>query len=162
MGEGQPERRQYPRAIVGCWTKGRVTDMYEVSLLNISLAGAMLEHVDTLRPGTILFLSFDLQGERANANFRVVWSEVHGTAIQPDGEQALIYHTGVEFPNPSEETRQVISDYLQSNTGNGTGSSAGEEELREHLLRELEELDGLVSGARRVLEEGTPPSNGEV
>lgn len=91
---------------------------------------------------------------RANADCRVVDSVVHGAAMQPDGERALIYHTGVEFLNLCEEARQSISHYIQSNTGNGNRSSAEEQQLREHLLRELEELDGLVDGARRVLEEG--------
>jgi hypothetical protein len=51
----------------------------------------------------------------------VIRSVVNRIELQPDGEQALIYHTGLEFLDLSEETRQVISDYIQSITENGSG-----------------------------------------
>jgi hypothetical protein len=34
--------------------------------------------------------------------------------VQPDGEQELIYQTGLQFVEPSDETLQVIGDYIQS------------------------------------------------
>ncbi len=155
--EEQGKRRQYPRVIVEGTIKGRVFAMYEASLLNISLGGALIENDNILCPGTIISLSLDLQGRRVNASSRVVRSAVHRIALQPDGERALIYQTGVEFLDASEETRQVISNYIQSITGNG--SSAGERGLREELLSELEELDRLLKAAWRTLKEGATPAD---
>ncbi len=162
MGEERQERRQDPRVVVGDKTKGRINGIGEVSVLNLSPGGALIEHAEIVRPNTIAHLVLTLAGRETRVPCRVVWSAIHRAEVQPDGEQELIFRTGVEFPNPSEETRQAISDYIQSNTGNGTRSSAGEPGLREHPLRELEEIDRLVNAARRALEEGTTPSNGAV
>lgn len=133
--------------------------MYEASLLNLSLGGALIEHVDILRLGTIISLSLDLQGREVSAKCCVVRSAVHRIALQPDGERALIYHTGMEFLDPSEETRQVISGYVQSIAREGNESSAEERRLREELLNELEGLHYLVNTAWRTLKEGTTPAD---
>jgi hypothetical protein len=158
MTEKQEIRRRYPRVIVGGKIKGRVFAMYEASLLNISLGGALIENGDVLCPGAIISLSLDLQGRRANVHCRVIRSAVHGTALQPGGERALIYHTGVEFLDPSEEMRQVISGYVQSIARERNESSA-ERRLREELLNELEGLHRLVNAAWRTLKEGTTPAD---
>ncbi len=159
MGQEQGGRRRYPRVILQRRTTGRVAATYELSLLNISLGGALLEHVDLIRPGTIIPLSVDLQGGRVSAKCCVVRSVVHRTVLLPDGERALIYHTGVEFLNPSEETQHVISDSTQSITGDGKGSNVEKRGLRGPILKELEELDRLLNAARRTLMEGTTPTD---
>ncbi|MFQ5803828.1 MAG: PilZ domain-containing protein [Candidatus Methylomirabilales bacterium] len=128
MGKKERERRHFPRVIVGCRTKGRVTAIYDASLVDISHGGVLIEHVQVVRPGTISSLDLDLYGKRLNLRCRVARSVVHRTEIQPDGEQTLIYHTGMEFVDLPEETRQVICHYIQSiiEDGNGAGDDLGE------------------------------------
>ena len=46
------ERRRHPRFVVGGKTKGRMTAIYDASLVDISLGGAMVEHAHIVRPGT--------------------------------------------------------------------------------------------------------------
>lgn len=67
---------------------------------------------------------------------RVVRSVINRVELQADGERALIYHTGLQFLGPSEETRQVITDYIQSITENGAGGEpplGGHDEDTPHL-----------------------------
>ena len=122
MEEGQRDRRQHPRftVVVGKAT-GRVTSVHDASLVDISFGGVLIEHSQVVRPGTTSSLDLDLEGRRLRLRCRVIRSVVNRIELQPDGEQALIYHTGLEFLDLSEETRQVISDYIQSITENGSG-----------------------------------------
>lgn len=119
MEQGQQKARQHPRFVVGGKTKGRVTAVHDASLVNISLGGALIEHAQVVRPGTTSSLELDLEGKKLSFKCRVVRSIVNRRETQPDGEQALIYHTGLEFLNLSEEMWQILNDYIQSVMENG-------------------------------------------
>lgn len=129
MGEGQRDRRQHRRFTVAGKATGRVTAVHDASLVDISFGGVLIEHSQVVRPGTTSSLDLDLEGKRLRLMCRVIRSVVNRIELQPDGEQALIYHTGLEFLDLSEETRQVISDYIQSITedGSGLGLPSGED-----------------------------------
>ena len=113
-GRKDSDRRQHARFVVGGWTKGRVTSIYDARILDISPGGSLIEHAHLVRPGTMSSLDLDLLGKRMSLKCRVARSVVHRSEVQPDGEQALIYRTGLEFLHPSDETRQVISDFIRS------------------------------------------------
>lgn len=113
-GRKDPDRRQHGRFVVGGGTKGRVTSIYDARILDISPGGSLIEHAHLVRPGTMSSLDLDLLGKRMSLKCRVARSVVHRSEVQPDGEQALIYRTGLEFLHPSDETRQVISDFIRS------------------------------------------------
>lgn len=97
MDEERPERRRYPRVLLGSDTKGQVNAFYDVVLVDISLGGAMIEHAEVVRPGTILELLLTLAGRAMRVRCRVVRSEIHRSEVQPDGEQLLIFRSGLEF-----------------------------------------------------------------
>ena len=42
---------------------------------------------------------------------------VHGSEVQPDGERDLIYRTGLEFLDPSEDSLRLIGEYIDSLRG---------------------------------------------
>jgi len=107
------DRRQYARFVVGGRTKGRVTAIYDAQILDISPGGSLIEHSQVVRPGTLSCLDLDLLGKRMSLKCRVARSVVHRTEIQPDGDKELIYHTGLEFLDRSDETRKMIIDYIQ-------------------------------------------------
>ncbi len=108
------DRRQYARFAVAGRTKGRVTAAYDAYLIDISLGGALIEHAQVVRPGTISSLDLELHGKRVSLRCRVIRSVVHRPEVQPDGERELIYRTALQFLEPSDETRQVIGDYIRS------------------------------------------------
>lgn len=112
-------RRKHPRFVAKGETKGRVAAVSDAVLLNISLGGALIEHVGVVRPGTPSSLELDLHGKRIRLRCRVARSVGNRIEVQPDGEQELIYHTGLQFVEPSDETLQVIGDYIQSLSNEG-------------------------------------------
>jgi len=112
-------RRKHPRFVAKEGAKGRVASVWDAVLLNISLGGALIEHANVVRPGTPSSLELDLQGKRIRLRCRVVRSVADRIEVQPDGEQEMIYHTGVQFLEPSAETLQVIADYIHSLPSDG-------------------------------------------
>lgn len=112
-------RRKHPRFVVKEETKGRVAAVSDAVLLNISLGGALIEHAGVVRPGTPSSVELDLHGKRIRLRCRVARSVGNRIEVQPDGEQELIYHTGLQFVEPSDETLQVIGDYIQSLSNEG-------------------------------------------
>lgn len=162
MGKGQRDKRGYPRVVVEGKTEGKVTSVYEASLLNISLGGALIEHVEALRPGTPSYLEVELQGRRVRLRCRVARSVADRIEVQPDGERAVLYHSGMEFLDLPEDTQQVISDYIQAITGERNARSESEPEAKESMLTDLEKLEGLVKEASKNFEEGTAPTDGTV
>ncbi len=107
-------RRKYPRYVARTRIEGRITGVDEAVILDISLGGVKIEHAQFYRPGTISPLDVEFQGTRMRLWTRVVWSEVARQEMNMDGEGIMIYHTGLEFHNPSDETRGQIREYLQA------------------------------------------------
>jgi len=99
---------------VGGKTKGKVNAVHDVSLLDISLGGALIEHAHVVQPGITFDLVLTLLGHKLKLKCRAVRSMVSRSEAQPKGGQKLIYRTGLEFLGPSQERRQVISDYIRS------------------------------------------------
>jgi len=112
--KGRPERRQYSRFLVGGRAKGRVTAVYDASLLDLSLGGALIEHADIVRPGTSSYLILRIKGRDVNLQCQIIRSIVHRVQVESDGERALVYQTGLQFVDRSDATMQMISDYILS------------------------------------------------
>ncbi|HZX61328.1 MAG TPA: PilZ domain-containing protein [Candidatus Methylomirabilis sp.] len=107
-------RRHYARFLIGGKAKGRVTAIYDAVVLDISMGGSLIEHSGVVRPGTLSSLDLDLGGAHVRLRCRVARSVVNRSETLPGEERELIYHTGVEFLDPSEETRLVISRYIRT------------------------------------------------
>jgi hypothetical protein len=107
-------RRRFPRYGLKTKTGGRLTAYDDASFIDISLGGVRVEHTQPMRPGTMSLLDLEFQGKKIRVTCRVVWSVVVRQDVDLNGEASMIYHTGLEFQNPSEETSQLIKDYLQS------------------------------------------------
>ncbi len=77
--------------------KGRINGIGEMSVLNLSLGGTLIEHAEVVRPDTIVHLVLTLAGRETRLRCRVIWSAIHRAEVQPDGEQELIFRTGLDF-----------------------------------------------------------------
>lgn len=128
--KGNSNRRHHARFVVREKFLGRVTSVYDATILNISLGGVLIEHAHVVRPGASSSLDLDLQGKRLSLRCRVARSVVHRAERQPDGEHALIYQTGLEFIDAPKETRIMISNYIQSVIDDAKSALTEEEQDR--------------------------------
>lgn len=117
MTSDQKNKRRHPRVVVGGTSRGRLTTTYTASLVNLSLGGALVEHPDIVRPGTISFMDITLQGKEVRLKCRVVRSVVYRTQTLESGERELIYHTGLEFLDPPKDILDLIARYIESLQG---------------------------------------------
>ncbi len=108
------KQRRHIRWAVEEHAVGRITAIYEASLINISLGGALIEHMHLVRPGTISFLTLWIHGQEVNLRCRVVRSVVLRSEVQADGEHELVYRTGLEFLDTPEDLLRQIDEYIES------------------------------------------------
>ncbi len=111
------DRRRHVRWAVREWTAGRIAGIDEVSLINISLGGALIEHSHPLRPGTVFFLTLLVPRQKVYLTCRAIRSALYRSEVQTDGERHVIRRTGVEFQAHSEDSRRLISEYVNSLRG---------------------------------------------
>jgi hypothetical protein len=116
VGE-EKDRRHNIRWAVEEPTPGHITTIYEASLINISVSGALVEHSDLVRPGTLSTLTFIIQGQKVTLRCRVARSVVHRTEFRAEGEREIIFRTGLEFVDASEDSLRLIGQYIDSLRG---------------------------------------------
>ncbi len=114
---GKEDRRRSIRWAVEEHAVGRITAIYEATLINMSLGGALIEHMHLVRPGTISFLTLLMLGREVTLNCRVVRSVVDRTEVQADGEHELVYRTALEFQGLSEDSLWLIDEFIDSLRG---------------------------------------------
>ena len=112
MGKKGPERRRNPRLVVGGDAEARVTAIYETSLVDISVGGALIEHAHIVRPGTMSYLILTLKGRDVSVACRAIRSLVHRPEMDPEGERTLVYRTGLEYVDLSDETLRLLDEYI--------------------------------------------------
>lgn len=107
------DRRSHIRCRVLGQSAGRIAPNHKASLLDISHGGALIEHANLIRPGTISSLTLSAPKQEISLRCRVVRSLVYRRAVWPTGEQDHVYRTGLEFLGLSEDSQQLIDEYIE-------------------------------------------------
>ncbi|MEE8228347.1 MAG: PilZ domain-containing protein [candidate division NC10 bacterium] len=113
MQQAKGEKRGYPRWPIGGRLAGRIDAAHNVSFIDISLGGILIEHADIIRPGGTSLLTLLVLGREITLNCRVMRSLVHRPDVEGGGERRLIYRTGLQFLGPSEESLRLIDEYIE-------------------------------------------------
>ena len=98
-----PERRRVRRAVATGRLTGQASATVEFRLLDLSPAGARIEHLALLRPGGRCTLRLPAPSRSLALPARIVWTTVVGREQMSEGEQALRYHSGLMFGALSPE-----------------------------------------------------------
>ena len=115
MGEiPHEERRRAPRIILREPVGGTISTSVEATLVNLSPAGALLEHPHAVRIGQPYILVVTLSPREVHLRCRVVRSGIHRIQGRGAGEQVLIYRTGVEFLEATAESLQVLQEWIRT------------------------------------------------
>lgn len=79
---------------------GRPAARYQAArLLDLSLTGMRLEHLNHLRPGAACTVELPSALGGLVLAAQVVWSRVIGTESSPEGQPLLRYQSGLMFPS---------------------------------------------------------------
>lgn len=121
MPNREPERRRAPRVEVAGRTQGKIKQVVEASLINISAVGALVEHPQPLVIDQIYELTLSFEGRELTFRTRAVRSIV--SSVQPlgGGRSKLIYRTGLEFLDARQEDVDIILRFVRKGSGGTSG-----------------------------------------
>ncbi len=77
----------------------------EVTLVDLSTAGARIEHASPMKAGRTSRLTFDFQGAPIAVECMVVRSRLQRSKIR---QGAIVYQSGLRFVNPAERSREAV------------------------------------------------------
>jgi hypothetical protein len=107
------DRRAGPRMTLVERPKARVRGMREVRLLDLSLTGAQIEHLDLFRLGAACALDLPPPFGAPSLPAEVVWCTVVGRKLTRGGESHLVARSGLRFTTLTVAQQAALADTLQ-------------------------------------------------
>jgi len=121
MNAKRSDRRRARRIEVAGRARGKIKQIIEASLINISTVGALVEHAHSIVIDQLYQVTFHLGETDVTFQARAVRSFVSGSQPLPGGRARLIYRTGLEFLDVRHEDVDRIIRAIQGGSG-GTSS----------------------------------------
>jgi DNA-binding response OmpR family regulator len=107
------ERRRGPRVRLHTHTPAQL-QLRDVNLIDISLAGALVEHIEPVRPGEIYRLALTIEGQNVQVLARAMRVFASHRVTVAGGERQVVYRTGLEFVGLKKEAANLITEYVES------------------------------------------------
>lgn len=107
------ERRAVPRTRLAERPAARVRGLREVRLLDLSLAGAQIEHLGVFRLGAPCALDLPPPCGALSLSAQVAWCTVIGRQRTPAGESHLVSRSGLRFSTLTEAQHAALAESLQ-------------------------------------------------
>lgn len=112
MRQAESDRRRLPRWRASGWLSGWIGDAIKVSVVDISMAGALVEHSYSIQPGGVFILTLSLCGAKVSVKCQVVRSALYRYEAWSVGERKYVYRTGLQLVDVSEASQQLIGEYI--------------------------------------------------
>lgn len=106
------DRRRGPRVRMRAQTVAQL-QLRDVFLIDVSLSGALVEHVEPARPGEIYRLALTLDGQNVQVLARAVRVFASHRVTVAGGERQLVYRTALEFVGLKKEAANVLNTYVE-------------------------------------------------
>ncbi len=84
----------------------------DVTLIDLSLSGALIEHTEPVRPGEIYRLSFAAMDKQVQVLARAVRVFASHRVTVAGGERQVVYRTGMEFVGMKKDAADLISAHI--------------------------------------------------
>ncbi len=116
------EKRAVPRVVLPGRPAARARATLDVSLCDLSVKGARIEHPSLLRPGSRCTLELPPPFGPMALIAEIVWSKVLATEKWTDGQPRLRYQSGFAFTGVTAEQQAVLWKALEQTVpGGGLG-----------------------------------------
>jgi hypothetical protein len=109
---GMSERRRDARLFVPRVFGGVELELRQVRLLDLSPAGARIEHEEHLHEGLVCFVDLPRTLGRVRLTGRVVWTRLRDTEQTLEGDRRSHYESGIEFTGPTPEQQTALAAAL--------------------------------------------------
>jgi len=110
--DSAPDRRKHRRVHPMPPVTGTIALSRSVRVVNLSLGGAMVEHVHPLAPGQPCILDLPGQGGEVHLRAHVIWSQLYSVATGPEGAQEQRYRSGIAFTADPRETAAMLREWM--------------------------------------------------
>jgi hypothetical protein len=109
---GMSERRRVARVFVPRSLGGVELELRQVHLLDLSPAGARIEHEEHLHEGLVCYVDLPRTLGRIRLTGRVVWTRLRDTEQTLEGDRRSHYESGIEFTRPTPEQQTALAATL--------------------------------------------------
>lgn len=106
------ERRRAPRVSLRTRTPAQL-QLRDVNLIDISQCGALVEHMEPIRPGEIYRLALTMDGQNVQVLARAMRVFASHRVTAAGGERQVVYRTGMEFVGLKKEAAGLIGGYVE-------------------------------------------------
>jgi DNA-binding response OmpR family regulator len=107
------ERRRGTRVRLRARTPAQL-QLRDVNLIDLSESGALVEHIDPIRPGEIYRLALTLDGQNVQVLARAMRVFASHRLTVTGGERQVVYRTGMEFVGLKKEAASRIASHVES------------------------------------------------
>ena len=107
------DRRRTPRIPLRERSPAQL-QLRDVNLIDLSLSGALVEHVEPIRPGEIYRLSLTAEGQRVQILARAMRVYASHRVTLAGGERQVVYRTGMEFVGLKKDVADIIAKHIES------------------------------------------------
>lgn len=116
--ERERERRRAPRTRFREGLESRMYALVDAQLVDLSMWGALLEHVVPIRPGSLCELVIEENREPLRIHCRVIRSNLT-RPTEATASREVRYHTGVEFMGLTPVQATFLEALIRRYGGNG-------------------------------------------
>ena len=106
------ERRRAPR-IPMLGPSPAQLQLRDVNLIDLSLSGALVEHVEPIRPGEIYRLSLTAEEQSVQILARAMRVYASHRVTLAGGERQVVYRTGMEFVGMKKDVADIIANHIE-------------------------------------------------
>jgi DNA-binding response OmpR family regulator len=111
--DSSSERRRAPRIRLRESSPAQL-QLRDVNLIDLSLSGALVEHVEPIRPGEIYRLSLTVEGGKVQILARAMRVYASHRVTMAGGERQVVYRTGMEFVGLKKDVSDIIAKHIES------------------------------------------------
>jgi hypothetical protein len=107
------ERRHSARLLIPSQFRGHGGQLQSARLLDLSSAGARVEHPAPLRAGLLCVVDLPPALGRGSLSGRVVWSKLHHTEHNLEGERRRYFQSGLAWDGLTPEQLGALTAALE-------------------------------------------------
>jgi CheY-like chemotaxis protein len=107
------ERRRAQRVRLRARTPAQL-QLRDVNLIDLSESGALVEHIEPIRPGEIYHLALTVDGQSVQLLARAMRVFASHRITVAGGERHVVYRTGMEFVGLKKEAASLIAQHIES------------------------------------------------
>jgi DNA-binding response OmpR family regulator len=85
----------------------------DVRVVDLSLSGALVEHIEPVSPGEIYRLTFPVDGQEVQVLARAIRAFAVHRVLVAGGERRVVYRTGMEFVGIEKGSAELVSAYIE-------------------------------------------------